>query len=111
MASDGRRIGFVTRVQGADGLRLSQVKEGYGFEHVIPLAWVSDVDRYVFLNKSSAYVTANWETPGPHGQPEPLGGLHAAASASPTHRCGVERAATFDTSEPAPAERTAPRPL
>ena len=69
IGSDGRRIGFVTGLQGTEGLRLSQVKEGYGFEHLIPLAWVSDVDRYVFLNKGSAYVTANWETaPGPHGR-------------------------------------------
>ena len=69
VGNDGRPIGFVTRVQAADGLHLSRVKEGCGFEYVIPLAWVSDVDRYVFLNRSSSFVTANWETaPGPHGR-------------------------------------------
>lgn len=69
VAADGRQVGFVSRLEGADGLRLSQVKEGHGFEHLIPLAWVSDVDRYVFLNKGSSYVTANWEAaPGPHGR-------------------------------------------
>ncbi len=61
VAADGRQVGFVTRVQGADGVRLTAFKSGHGFEHVIPLAWVSDVDRYVFLNKGSAFVAANWQ--------------------------------------------------
>jgi hypothetical protein len=67
IGSDGRRVGFVVRLEGADGLKLSRIKNGHGFEHVIPLAWVSDVDRYVFLNKGSRYVRANWEAPlDPH---------------------------------------------
>jgi hypothetical protein len=66
VTNDGRAVGFVTRVEGADGLRVTRVKNGQGFEHVIPLAWVSDVDQYVFLDKGSAYVAANWETRGHH---------------------------------------------
>jgi hypothetical protein len=69
VAADGRQLGFVSRLEGAYGLRLSQVKDGQGFDHFIPLDWVSDVDRYVYLNKGSTYVIANWETaPGPHGR-------------------------------------------
>ena len=64
VASDGRQIGFVTRLHGADALQLTQIKNGHGFEHRIPLAWVSEVGRYVFLSKSSTYVAANWETVG-----------------------------------------------
>jgi hypothetical protein len=67
VTADGRQVGFVTRLQGTDGLRLTTVKAGHGFDHVIPLAWVSDVDRYVFLDKGSGYVAANWET-GPKGR-------------------------------------------
>jgi hypothetical protein len=62
---DGRQVGFVTGFRGSDGLLLTSMKEGHGFDHVIPLDWVSDVDRYVFLRKSSAYVVANWETAPP----------------------------------------------
>jgi hypothetical protein len=62
VTADGRRIGFVTRLHGADGLQLTTLKAGHAFEHVIPLEWISDVDRYVFLNRGSAYVAANWET-------------------------------------------------
>lgn len=63
VAADDRRVGFVARVEGTDSLKLTRVKNGHGFDHVIPMAWVSDVDRYVFLNKSSKFVVANWETP------------------------------------------------
>jgi hypothetical protein len=62
IAADDRRVGFVARVEGAGGLRLTRVKNGHGYEHVIPLDWVSEVGRYVFLNRSSKFVVANWET-------------------------------------------------
>lgn len=63
VANDGRQVGFVVRPQGSAGLKITRVKNGHGFEYVIPLAWVSDVDRYVFLNKSARYVRSNWEAP------------------------------------------------
>jgi hypothetical protein len=68
VAADGRRVGFVARVEAADSLKLTRVKNGHGFDHVIPMAWVSDVDRYVFLNRGSKFVFANWETPFGHAR-------------------------------------------
>jgi hypothetical protein len=68
IAADDRRVGFVARVEGSDSLKVTRVKNGHGSDHVIPLAWVSDVDRYVFLNKSSKFVVANWETPLGHAR-------------------------------------------
>ena len=62
ISSDGRQIGFVSGVQGTDTFRVTSVKGGHGFDHVIPLDWVSDVDRYVFLNCGSGYVAANCKT-------------------------------------------------
>jgi len=63
IAADGRRVGFVARLAGNDGLKLTRVKNGHGSDHVIPLEWVSDVDRYVFLNRASKFVFANWGNP------------------------------------------------
>lgn len=62
IAADGRQIGFVSGLQSVDELRLTRMKGGHGFDHVIPLAWISAVDRYVFLSRGSAYVAANWKT-------------------------------------------------
>jgi hypothetical protein len=62
VAADGRAIGFVSRV-GADTLTLTNVKEGRGFDHVLPLSWIAEVGKYVFLNKGSRYVAANWDAP------------------------------------------------
>ena len=62
VTADDRRVGFVARVEGTDSLKVTRVKNGHGFHHVVPMAWVSDVDRYVFLNKNSKFVVANWET-------------------------------------------------
>ena len=61
VGADDRRVGFVERVQGGNSLRLTRVKNGHGFDYLIPLSWVSEVDRYVYLNKNSRFVMANWE--------------------------------------------------
>ena len=58
VAADGRAVGFVSSV-GSDFLALTSVKDGRGFDHVIPLSWVEEVDRYVFLSRASPYVMAN----------------------------------------------------
>jgi hypothetical protein len=73
VANDGRQVGFVVRLEGSTGLKISRIKNGHGFEYVIPLAWVSDVDRYVFLNKGARYVRSNWDA-----AIGPLGRLRAA---------------------------------
>jgi hypothetical protein len=62
VAADGRVVGFVSRVD-AHRLKLTSVREGRGFEHVLPMSWVADVERYVFLSKGSRYVAANWDAP------------------------------------------------
>ena len=61
ISADERAIGFVSRVSGAE-LRITRVKDGRGFDHLIPLEWVEEVGKYVFLNKSRRYVASHSET-------------------------------------------------
>ena len=61
ISADDRCIGFVSRVESEDSLRITCISAGYGYDHLIPAAWVNAVDKYVFLDKTSSYVTANWE--------------------------------------------------
>lgn len=69
VANDGRQVGFVVRLEGSTGLKITRVKNGHGFEYIIPLAWVGGVDRYVFLNKGARFVRSNWEASnGPHNR-------------------------------------------
>jgi hypothetical protein len=58
VAADGRAVGFVSSV-GSDYLALTSVKDGRGYDHVIPLSWIAEVDRYVFLSRASPYVVAH----------------------------------------------------
>ena len=72
IAADDRCIGFVCGVEGDDMLRITCISAGYGYDHLIPLAWVSEVDKYVFLDKTSGYVAGNWENaPLPTRRPVP----------------------------------------
>jgi hypothetical protein len=61
IAADDRCIGFVNRLEGGDLLRVTCISAGYGYDHLIPLSWVSEVDKFVFLHKTSGFVAANWE--------------------------------------------------
>jgi hypothetical protein len=61
IAADGRRIGFVSRMAWPDKIRLTCLSAGNGYDHLVPLSWVGHIDRYVYLNRSSAYVAAHWE--------------------------------------------------
>ena len=61
IAADGRRIGFVKRMAWPDKIRLTSLSAGHGYDHLIPVAWVAHIDKYVYLNRASAYVGANWE--------------------------------------------------
>jgi hypothetical protein len=58
IAADGRAVGFATGVD-AGHLALTSVSDGRGFEYAIPLDWVADVDRYIFLSRASRYVEAH----------------------------------------------------
>lgn len=61
ITADDRCIGFVAGLEGEDMLKITCISAGYGYDHLIPAAWVSEVDRYVFLDKTASYVSANWE--------------------------------------------------
>jgi hypothetical protein len=61
IAADGRRVGFVDRAARGGKIRLTSLSACHGYHHLIPLAWVMQVDRYVHLNKESRFVAANWE--------------------------------------------------
>lgn len=65
ISADGRRIGFVKRMAWPDKMQLTSLSAAHGYDHVIPLSWVSEVDRYVYLNRSSAYVAAHWQNLAP----------------------------------------------
>jgi hypothetical protein len=66
ISADERAIGFVSRVS-SNGLRLTRVKDGRGFDHVIPLNWIAEVGKYVFLNKSRRFVATQCEMADPPG--------------------------------------------
>jgi hypothetical protein len=61
IAADGRRVGFISRMAGPEKIRLTCLSGSHGYDHVIPLAWVSAVDKYVYLNRPSRFVATNWE--------------------------------------------------
>ena len=62
IAADDRCIGFVCGLEGDDALRITSISGGFGYDHLIPLSWVSEVDKYVYLDKTSAFAATNWES-------------------------------------------------
>jgi hypothetical protein len=81
VTADDRNIGFVRRIERLSKLRITSLKSGCGGDHLIPLNWINDVGREVYLNKTSRFVANNWEkatvSPGctpakwPDGAPSP----------------------------------------
>jgi hypothetical protein len=61
IAADGRRIGFVSRMAWPNKIRLTSLNAGHAYDHLIPLNWIGEIGKYVFLNRASAYVAAHWE--------------------------------------------------
>ena len=61
VSREGRLIGEVTRTD-SESFRMTSTHAGCAFERVIPLAWISDVGDYVFLQHSSDYVASNART-------------------------------------------------
>jgi hypothetical protein len=61
IAADGHRMGYVARMAGSDRIRLTSLSASHGYDHLIPVAWVSQVDKYVYLSKASRFVADNWE--------------------------------------------------
>ena len=86
IAADGRCIGFVARMAGPDKVRLTSLTAGHGYDHIIPVAWISGVDKYVYLNKASRFVGDNWM----NAKVAPVRQMPSAAAA--VEPAGVERA-------------------
>ena len=61
ITADGRQIGMVSRMAGADKIRLTSLSTSHGYDHLIPVSWISGVDKYVYLNRGSRFVADNWE--------------------------------------------------
>ena len=60
IASDGRKIGRVDHLEGADQIKLTKSDAPDGKHHLIPLNWVHHVDDHVHLSKASNDVTKQW---------------------------------------------------
>lgn len=65
ISADDRCVGFTKRLEDDATLRITSIAAGYGFDRLIPLAWVGQVERFVYLDKTSAFVAANWKRPAP----------------------------------------------
>lgn len=61
LASDGKKIGAVDRVEGTDKIKLTRASSSHGHHHLIPASWVDHVDQHVHLNKTADFVAQNWE--------------------------------------------------
>lgn len=60
IASDGQKIGQVDHIEGADKIKLTKHDAPDGKHHLIPLNWVSKIDKQVHLNKPAKDVKAQW---------------------------------------------------
>jgi len=65
VGSDGKHVGTVDHLEGADRIRLTKKDPTSGGQHhVIPVEWVDHIDSSVHLNKSSRDAMAQWQTAG-----------------------------------------------
>jgi hypothetical protein len=62
VGSDGKHVGTVDHMEGADRIMLTKddPKAG-GRHHLISMDWVQYVDRQVHLNKPSKAATSEWQ--------------------------------------------------
>ena len=60
IAADGQKIGQVDHLEGKDKIKLTKRDSPDGKHHLIPVNWVSKVDKQVHLNKASRDVKAQW---------------------------------------------------
>jgi hypothetical protein len=60
IASDGQKVGQVDHMEGSDKVKLAKHDAPDGKHHLIPLNWVSRVDKHVHLNKAAKDVHAQW---------------------------------------------------
>lgn len=65
LGSDGKHVGIVDHMEGADRIKLAkQDPKSGGQHHLIPLDWVDHVDAHVHLNKPSRDAMAEWQAAG-----------------------------------------------
>jgi hypothetical protein len=62
VGSDGRHVGIVDHLEGAERIKLAKVdpKAG-GHHHFIPCEWVDRVGAHVHLKKTSREVLEQWQ--------------------------------------------------
>ena len=60
IAADGQKIGQVDHLEGKDKIKLTKHDSPDGKHHLIPVNWVSKVDKQVHLNKAARDVKAQW---------------------------------------------------
>jgi hypothetical protein len=62
LGSDGQHVGTVDHMLGADKIKLTKNDPAaQGHHHLIPLAWVSRVDKSVHLSKTQKEAMQAWE--------------------------------------------------
>jgi hypothetical protein len=61
VSSDGKHVGTVDHMEGADKIKLTREDSGDGHHHFIPVDWVSDVGDRVRLGKTGNEVFSQWE--------------------------------------------------
>lgn len=63
VGSDGKHVGTVDHLEGANRIKLTkQDPNAGGRHHYISLDWVDHVDAHVHLNKTCADAMAQWQT-------------------------------------------------
>ncbi len=62
VGSDGQHVGTVDHLEGSDKIKLTKTDpQAGGKHHLIPLAWVANVDQKIHLNKSSKDAQTQWQ--------------------------------------------------
>ena len=65
ISSDDSVIGVVARV--GPELLVTCVKNGCGFDHLVPFDWIEEVGSSVFLNKNRGFLETHCAHAPPHG--------------------------------------------
>jgi hypothetical protein len=62
LGADGKHVGTVDHMQGADRIKLMKNDPAAnGEHHLIPVDWIDHVDTHVHLSKDSAEAMRSWE--------------------------------------------------
>lgn len=61
-SSDGKVVGTVDHLDGADQIKLTKSADSEGKHHYIPVDWVDRIDAHVHLSKSASDVRSEWQS-------------------------------------------------